>query len=725
MSGLLLLSPQEHPKPSLNKKTFVRELRLQGTDGIRREVRLSSSQETTNLTPQEVFLKIGFITEEFMEIYAYAHIKQLMSTGKIQTGDSVIIGWDPRDPKGNYTSAVVSGICKAGVNALVLGVVPTPLVPMYMLYKNARGGLMVTASHNPRDQNGIKIFSSFQGLKLLPDNDLTLTHAVLEVKPSTLEKLTLKGKCIDSRKEALELFHNFSLAPKNTWIPPEFEKNLFKNITLVVDPANGSLSGIAAKIFHQLGFGNVIEINSKLNGDVNLKSGVADLEGKSIITREMIEKGTGIFSKHLAITKLLDLGQKNRTLVAKGDKKICGAVFDADGDRFYRLDYDASKDALIVMSGDEAAFFQAKHLITSNPKQYKGTTYINTVESDFNASVAAKKLGFLPVLTPVGDKWILLKIALLTAEKKIRAGKKLKGTKVLATSILEKWKNIQNKDSLNVLNIEELESELNQFFKINKAEGYVANSNKNDLFSIGSEETGHCITEGYLTLKNETQVSVFFGNGVKSAINTFVATQFLLESKPTRAYFANLTRPFPPGYKQTFYTYYVNKKLFHKNSQLWNQVKTSIYQEGRNKGFSPRFTSFSAEPDMLYIKLSSKKNENAAIFVRNSGTENKIGVNLRGSMKSAAKLKSIGEKCIKILLYSMKDFENHLCKLEKSILNQLIFGPVLNTKLKLKKPAGERVLSEMAKQGLIRLTRDGHTLTALGKWYLSIKKQDG
>ena len=59
----------------------------------------------------------------------------------------------------------------------------------------------------------------------------------------------------------------------------------------------------------------------------------------------------------------------------------------------------------------------------------------------------------------------------------------------------------------------------------------------------------------------------------------------------------------------------------------------------------------------------------------------------------------------------MKDFENHLCKLEKDLLNQLIHGSVLNTKLKLKKPAGERVLSEMAKQGLIRLTKDGHALT--------------
>jgi len=581
---------------------------------------------------------------------------------------------------------------------------------------------MVTASHNPRDQNGIKIFSSFKGLKLLPDNDLILTHAVLEVEPSTLGQLTLKGKRIDSRKEALELFYNFSLAPKNTWIPPEFEKSLFKNITLVVDAANGSLSEIAAKIFHQVGFGNIIEVNSKLNGDVNLKSGVADLEGKAIITREMTEKGTGIFSKHLAVTKLLDLGQKNRTLVAKGDKKICGAVFDADGDRFYRLDYDARRDALIVMSGDEAAFFQAKHLITSNPKRYKGTRYINTVESDFNTSVAAKKMGFLPVLTPVGDKWILLKIALLTAEKKIRSAKKSKERKVLAPSILEKWKNLQNKDYLNVLKVEELESELNQFLKIKKGEGRVANTDKNNLFSIGSEETGHCITEGYLTLENEIQVPVFFGNGVKSAINTFVATQILLGSKSTRAHFSNLSHPFRPGYKQTLYVYYINKKLFHKNSQLWNQVKISIYQEARSKVFNPRLTSFRAESDMLYIVLNSKKGERAAVFVRNSGTENKIGVNLRGPMKSAAKLKYIGEKCIKVILSSMKDFENHLCKLEEDILTQLIHGSVSNTKLKFKKPAGERVLSEMEKQGLIQLTNNNYALTTLGKWYLSTKK---
>ncbi len=715
------MSLQKHSKTRVNKKISAREFRLQGTDGIRSEAKLSSSEEIANLTPQEVFLELGYITEEFMEIYAYAHIRQLISERKIRPGDNVVIGWDPRDPKGNYPSAVISGACKAGVNALIVGVVPTPLIPMYMLYKNACGGFMVTASHNPKDQNGIKIFCSFKGLKLLPDNDVILTRAVLEVEPSTLDKLTLKGKRIDSRREALELFYKFSLAPKNTWVPPELEKTLFKNITLVVDAANGSLSEIAAKIFRQVEFGDVIEINSKLNGDVNLKSGVADLEGKTIITKEMIEKGTGIFAKYLAITKLFELGYKHRTSVAKGNQRICGAVFDADGDRFYRLDYDASRDALIVMNGDKAAFFQAKYLITSNPRKHKGTRYINTVESDLNTSVAAREQGFLPVLTPVGDKWILLAIALLMMEQQIRAVKKSKDRNVLPSNIFKKWEGIQNKDSLNVLKVEELELELNQFEEIKKGVERVA-SDKDDLFSIGSEETGHCITEGYLTLKNGKQAPVFFGNGVKSAINTFVATQILLGSKSTRAHFSNLSHPFRPGYKQTLYVYYINKKLFHKNSQLWNQVKTSIYQEARSKVFNPRLTSFRAESDMLYIVLNSKKGERAAVFVRNSGTENKIGVNLRGPMKSAAKLKYIGEKCIKVILSSMKDFENHLCKLEEDILTQLIHGSVSNTKLKFKKPAGERVLSEMEKQGLIQLTNNNYALTTLGKWYLSTKK---
>ena len=67
----------------------------------------------------------------------------------------------------------------------------------------------------------------------------------------------------------------------------------------------------------------------------------------------------------------------------------------------------------------------------------------------------------------------------------------------------------------------------------------------------------------------------------------------------------------------------------------------------------------------------------------------------------------------------MKDFENHLCKLELDIFKQLIREPILNANLKLKKPTVRRVLSEMAKQGLVGLTEKGYALTPLGKWYQS------
>ena len=101
----------------------------------------------------------------------------LIRDGQLKRGDSCVVGWDPRDTRGTYTGAVIRGIRKAGINALVLGVVATPLASMYMLYKQAGGAFMVTASHNPKDQNGIKIFLAHRGMKLLPENDITLERA--------------------------------------------------------------------------------------------------------------------------------------------------------------------------------------------------------------------------------------------------------------------------------------------------------------------------------------------------------------------------------------------------------------------------------------------------------------------------------------------------------------------------------------------------------------------
>ena len=147
--------------------------RLQGTDGIRRRVVPSTTEGLQDLTPQDAFLQQGVITETFLELYAYAYVSGLGGTPE------VVVGWDPRDPDGLYTGAVVSGVRKAGASALVVGIFPTPGVALYQMWCGADAALMVTASHNFRDQNGVKIFHGPNALKLFPDEDRVLTGRVL------------------------------------------------------------------------------------------------------------------------------------------------------------------------------------------------------------------------------------------------------------------------------------------------------------------------------------------------------------------------------------------------------------------------------------------------------------------------------------------------------------------------------------------------------------------
>ena len=141
-----------------NKRSIPRRFRVQGTDGIRREVRRACDPSLNGLSPVQAFLDRGVITEEFMERYAYAHVSSLIRNRQLRRGDSCVVGWDPRDVKGHFTGAVIRGIRKAGVHALVLGTVPTPLVPMFMMSRGAGGAFIVNASHNQKDQIGIKTF---------------------------------------------------------------------------------------------------------------------------------------------------------------------------------------------------------------------------------------------------------------------------------------------------------------------------------------------------------------------------------------------------------------------------------------------------------------------------------------------------------------------------------------------------------------------------------------
>lgn len=662
----------------------------------------------------------GFITEEFMELYAFVYVDGLIKKREAKPGDGFVVGWDPRDVPGIYTGAVVRGIQKAGADAWVVGIVPTPLVPTVMLYKDAKGGFMVTASHNPKDQNGIKTFCAYRGMKLLPDNDVELTRAVLSTDSRDLKKAPQTGKQKDCRKEALDLFETFTLHPENAWSeePPGVPIS-FSKIALVVDPANGSLSGVAAEIFRKAGFGEVIAVNSKRDGDVNLWSGAADLEGHSHITPRMIEKPSGHFRRHKAVLKLFELGRKLKADILSGSKRVAGAVFDADGDRFYRLEYDPFKDELLVLSGDETAFLQALYLIRRDPARYKNSLYINTVESDLNTAAAAKNLGLKPRLTAVGDKWILLQTAFIIAEARLKALKKA-SKNALPASLQKMWDVIRKSGTFNVDSFRKLEEE------IDKLEKKKASSKPVDYFrslslAVGSEETGHNITPGWLDLKSGRRIPVFFGNGLKSALNTFAATEYLFKGKTVRAYFSGVHKPFKPGFKETLYVYYIRKELFYKDSAVWKNVKRSILADAKAGDFRGRTSVFREDPDMLYISLKpgSSENPTAGIFVRNSGTENKISVNLRGGKKDARRLKKIGENAVRLLLGALKDANDRYYKLELDVLSQAARRPVPEGQLSLEKRSRTRVLAEMSKQHLIEPTPKGYRLTARGKWYIT------
>ena len=108
----------------------------------------------------------------------------------------------------------------------------------------------------------------------------------------------------------------------------------------------------------------------------------------------------------------------------------------------------------------------------------------------------------------------------------------------------------------------------------------------------------------------------------------------------------------------------------------------------------------------------------AGIFVRNSGTENKISINLRGSKADASKLRQIGREAIKILFTNLKNHEHHFYKLELYALSQIALQTLEEKDLKIEKKSKTRLISEMLKQGIIEINTKGFRLTTLGKWYL-------
>lgn len=308
-----------------------------GTDGVRGKV------GTYPITP-DFALKLG-----------WAAGKVLASQGS----RTVLIGKDTRISGYMLESALEAGLAAAGLTAAFTGPMPTPAVAYLTRTFRLEAGIVISASHNPYYDNGIKFFSS-QGTKL-PDHIEEAIEAMLDQPMDCVESADL-GKA--SRiSDAAGRYIEFC---KSTF-PAHLGLDGYK---IVVDCANGATYHIAPNVLRELG-AEVIEIGTDPNGiNINEKCGATDVKAL-----------------------------QEKVLETKAD---VGLAYDGDGDRIMMVDHLGNK-----VDGDQILFIIAREALRSG--QLKGGV-VGTLMSNMSLEIALKMLGVPFVRANVGDRYVLEKM---------------------------------------------------------------------------------------------------------------------------------------------------------------------------------------------------------------------------------------------------------------------------------------------------------------------------
>ena len=308
-----------------------------GTDGVRGKV------GTYPITP-DFALKLG-----------WAAGKVLASQGS----KMVLIGKDTRISGYMLESALEAGLAAAGLSAAFTGPMPTPAIAYLTRTFRAEAGIVISASHNPYYDNGIKFFSA-KGTKL-PDEIEEAIEAMLEQPMDCVESAEL-GKA--SRiNDAAGRYIEFC---KGTF-PAHLGLEGYK---IVVDCANGATYHIAPNVLRELG-AEVIEIGTDPNGlNINEKCGATDV--------------TALQAKVVEI------------------KADVGLAYDGDGDRIMMVDHLGNK-----VDGDQILFIIAREALRSG--QLKGGV-VGTLMSNMSLEIALKMLGVPFLRANVGDRYVLEKM---------------------------------------------------------------------------------------------------------------------------------------------------------------------------------------------------------------------------------------------------------------------------------------------------------------------------
>ncbi len=319
-----------------------RERCLFGTDGVRDEA------NTGNMTP-ELALRLaqGYV--------AFLRNKE-PSSGRL----SLCIGKDPRRSSDMIASACAAGAMSAGADVVSLGVIPTPGVSSMIPSLGCSGGIMISASHNPWEYNGIKLFSR-TGEKLSDQDELQVEAYILDTA-SLLERREKIGSARNLDLCSTAYYEAFLDSLKE--LPP-LEK------PLVVDCAHGAASGLLEFALAATGREDILCIGKDPRGtNINLRAGVMDM---------------------------LPLSQKVREIGAS-----CGMAFDGDADRVLLMDSRGRQ-----INGDIMLWILGRWMERRNPGK---AGVVATVMSNLALEEHLQRAGIPLHRCAVGDRYVLEKM---------------------------------------------------------------------------------------------------------------------------------------------------------------------------------------------------------------------------------------------------------------------------------------------------------------------------
>ncbi|WP_019414256.1 phosphoglucosamine mutase [Paenisporosarcina sp. TG20] len=308
-----------------------------GTDGVR-------GIANSELTPELAF-KLG-------RIGGYVLTKGTTNRPK------VLIGRDTRISGHMLEGALVAGLLSIGAEVMRLGVISTPGVSYLTRVMSAEAGVMISASHNPMADNGIKFFGS-NGFKLSDDQEAEI-EALIDAEVDQLPRPV--GGDIGTVTDYFEGGQKYISYLKTT-----LDED-FVDIHVALDCAHGATSAIATHVFADLD-ADLSTMGASPNG-LNINENVGSTHPE-VLAKFVVDKGANV-----------------------------GLAFDGDGDRLIAVDEKGR-----IVDGDQIMYICAKHLF--NEGRLKHDTVVSTVMSNMGFYKALEALGIKSVKTAVGDRYVV------------------------------------------------------------------------------------------------------------------------------------------------------------------------------------------------------------------------------------------------------------------------------------------------------------------------------